>query len=254
MKSLRVAGLEKSFTDARRGEVTVFEDLNVSFETGSFVSVMGPSGCGKTTLLNVLAGLVEPDAGRILWDGEPVEPGEFSFAYVFQEPRLLDWKTVGENLEFALEAGGVPEGEHDDRIDATLRMVGLGAERDTYPLRLSGGMCQRVGIARALVVEPDVLLMDEPFSELDELTARRLRDDLIDLWQETGKTVVFVTHDISEAVFLSEKIYFLNERGQLFNEATVPVDHPRDFENQRLIEIERRLMNAFSENVTTNRV
>jgi len=251
--SLAATGLTKTFEDAQRGTVTVFEDLTLTFEAGAFSTVMGPSGCGKTTLLNVFAGLVEPDAGRVSVDGERVEPGDFSFAYVFQEPRLLDWKTVGENVAFALRASGVPESERDAIVDDVLALVGLREEIDTYPLRLSGGMRQRVGLARALAVEPDVLLMDEPFSELDELTARRLRDDLLDLWQETGKTIVFVTHDVGEAVFLSDAVYFLNERGELFEEATVPVGRPRTFGDPDLDEVERQLTETFFENVT-NRV
>jgi len=251
--SLSVTDLTKTFEDARRGNVTVFENLTVTFEGGAFSTVMGPSGCGKTTLLNVLAGLVDPDAGHVSVDGERVEPGDFSFAYVFQEPRLLDWKTVGENVAFALRANGVPESERDEVVASVLDLVGLREETDTYPLRLSGGMRQRVGLARALAVEPDVLLMDEPFSELDELTARRLREDLLDLWQETGKTIVFVTHDIGEAVFLSDDVYLLNERGELFEEATVPVGRPRTFGDRELDEVERRLTETFFENVT-NRV
>ncbi len=242
--TIQIENLSKSFQDGDR-RVVALDDVDMRIEEGSFTTIMGPSGCGKSTLLNVLAGLLSQDTGKIRRDGILTSPSDLPIAYVFQEPRLLDWRTVGENIEFAMKAQGVPSDEHDRRITDTLSMVGLGDERDSYPLRLSGGQRQRVGIARALSVDPDVLLMDEPFSELDEISAHQLRDDLIDLWQETGKTVLFVTHDISEAIYLSDKILFLDTEGHVFNRATIEHDRPREPDDPRLSEMETTLMDTF---------
>ena len=242
--TIQIENLSKSFQDGDR-RVVALDGIDMRIEEGSFTTIMGPSGCGKSTLLNVLAGLLSQDTGKIRRDGTLTSPSDLPIAYVFQEPRLLDWRTVGENIEFAMKAQGVPSDEHDRRITDTLSMVGLGDERDSYPLRLSGGQRQRVGIARALSVDPDVLLMDEPFSELDEISAHQLRDDLIDLWQETGKTVLFVTHDISEAIYLSDKILFLDTEGQVFNRATIEHNRPRKTDDPRLSEIETTLMDTF---------
>jgi NitT/TauT family transport system ATP-binding protein len=242
--SIRFEGLTKRF-DTEDGTLTVFDGLSFEVPLGSFTSIMGPSGCGKSTFLNVASGLYTPEEGEIRFGGDVVEPGDFDYAYVFQEPRLLDWLTVGENVAFALDARGVPESEHDERVEKYLEMVGLGGETDNYPQRLSGGMRQRVGIARALAVDPDVLLMDEPFGSLDEITARELRHDLLDIWTGTDKTVLFVTHDISEAVFLSDRVLFLNANGGLFNRATVDHERPRSFDDPDLLETEGELMETF---------
>ncbi|MES3160806.1 MAG: ABC transporter ATP-binding protein [Halorubrum sp.] len=246
--TIQIENLSKSFQDGDR-RVVALDDIDMRIEEGSFTTIMGPSGCGKSTLLNVLAGLLSQDTGKIRRDGNLTSSSDLPIAYVFQEPRLLDWRTVGENIKFAMRAQGVPSDEHDRRITDTLSMVGLGDERDSYPLRLSGGQRQRVGIARALSVNPDVLLMDEPFSELDEISAHQLRDDLIDLWQETGKTVLFVTHDISEAIYLSDKILFLDTEGHVFNRATIECDRPREPDDPRLSEIETTLMDTFFEHM-----
>jgi NitT/TauT family transport system ATP-binding protein len=243
--TLTVENLSKSFTGAGGERTEVLHDVSFEIEEGSFTSIMGPSGCGKSTLLNILAGLIPMDSGKITQNGTSIEPSELPFAYIFQDPRLLKWRTVEANIEFSLNAQGVPQAEHDDRIVESLEMVGLGDVREKYPLALSGGMRQRVGIARALAVEPEILLMDEPFSSLDEITARELREDIIDLWQETGKTIVFVTHDINEAVFLSDDILFLDTNGRLFNRTSIDFPRPRDFEDPELLAKEQALMSEF---------
>lgn len=227
------------------GPFTVFEGLDIGVEAGEFLTVMGPSGCGKTTVLNALGGLVPLERGTVRYDGEPIEPGAFSYGYVFQEPRLLDWRTVGENLAFALRGAGVPGPERGRRIEEWLERVGLSGEADSYPRELSGGMRQRVGVARALAVAPEVLFMDEPFSSLDDVTSRRLRRDLLDLWGETGKEVLFVTHDLREAVTLSDRVLFMGPDGSFFDEAAIPHGRPRDFDDPELGETERRLGERF---------
>jgi len=243
---LRIAGATKRF-EGSDGSVTVFEDLDLAVGDGEFVTVMGPSGCGKTTLLNAVAGIVDLDSGTVEFDGDPVEPGTFPFGYVFQEPRLLDWRTVGENVAFALDAAGVPDGERDRRIETALDRVGLGDQRAAYPRRLSGGQQQRVGLARALAVDPELLLMDEPFSSLDEVTARRARRDLLELWADTGTSVLFVTHDIGEAVVLSDTVVFMNGNGEIFEEAAIDRDRPRQFDDPALRETEASLTRTFFE-------
>ncbi len=249
MNTLEIENLTKTFEDAQRGSIHVFEDLSFDVEAGSFTTIMGPSGCGKSTVLNILAGLYQQDSGTIRSNGQVVDSRDLPFAYIFQEPRLLNWKTVGGNIKFALKAHNIPESEHEERITKSLKMVGLADEKDNHPLRLSGGMRQRVGIARAFAVDADILLMDEPFSELDELTARQLRKDVVDIWQETEKTIIFVTHSISEAVFLSDKIIFLNDKGEIFNEAEITIDRPRNIDDKELLELERDLMATFFDSV-----
>lgn len=242
MSRLQVAGATKRFDDGD-STVTAFENLDITVADGEFLTVMGPSGCGKTTLLNAVAGAVELDAGTVEFDGGPVEPG--SFGYVFQEPRLLDWRTVGENVAFALEAADVPPDERDRRVQRWLDRVGLADERRSYPRRLSGGMRQRVGLARALALDPELLLMDEPFSSLDEVTARRARRDLLEVYDDTGASVLFVTHDVGEAVALSDRVVFMDEAGQTFEEAVIPHDRPREFDDPALRETETELTRTF---------
>ena len=246
MSRLQIAGATKRF-EGPEGPFTVFEDLDLAVEDGEFVTLMGPSGCGKTTLLNAVAGIVELDAGTVEFDGRPVEPGELPIGYVFQEPRLLEWRTVGENIAFALRAAGIDPATHDRRIDTWLERVGLGEERDSYPKQLSGGMRQRVGLARALAVDPELLLMDEPFSSLDEVTARGARRDLLELWSETDTSILFVTHDATEAVVLSDRIVLMNDRGVLFEEFAVPHDRPRRVDDPAIHETQAELTRLFFE-------
>jgi NitT/TauT family transport system ATP-binding protein len=242
---LRIENATKRFDGT--DPITVFEGLDLVVDDGEFVTVMGPSGCGKTTLLNAVAGIVDLDGGTIRFGGEPVAPGAFPFGYVFQEPRLLEWRTVGDNIEFALEAAGVDEAERDRRIRTWLDRVGLADERDSYPRQLSGGQRQRVGLARALAVDPELLLMDEPFSSLDAVTARDARRNLLDLWAETGASVLFVTHNVREAIVLSDRVVFMNGDGELFDSVTIPHDRPREFDDPSLRETEVELTETFFE-------
>lgn len=241
---IEFSNLRKSFGEGE-DEFVVFDDLNFEIAEGSFTSIMGPSGCGKSTLLNVISGLIPPDDGEIRQGETPVKPGEFFYSYVFQEPRLLDWLTIGENIRFALRAQGVPPEDQSGRIYEYLELVGLEDKIDSYPQQLSGGMRQRVGIARALSVDPEILFMDEPFSSLDEFTAKELRQDLLDIWAETGKTIIFVTHNSSEAVFLSDSILILDGNGKLFDQVSVDVSRPRTIGDEALIATESSMMGRF---------
>lgn len=248
---IKFSNLRKSFDNG--GEpFTVFEGLNFEIMEGSFTSIMGPSGCGKSTLLNVIAGLIELDNGEIRRGGTPVEPGAFFYGYVFQEPRLLDWLTIGENIRFALRAQNVPPEDQSGRIYRYLELVGLEDKIDRYPQQLSGGMRQRVGIARALAVDPEILFMDEPFSSLDEFTAKELRKDLLKIWKKTGKTIVFVTHNSNEAVFLSDSILILDNNGELFDQVSVDVSRPRSIGDEALIETESTMMEGFFTHLEDN--
>ncbi|MGQ4557650.1 ATP-binding cassette domain-containing protein [Halobellus sp. GM3] len=247
--TLELRDIVKQFEKPGQGRILVLDGVDLDVEGGAFVSLLGPSGCGKTTLMNVISGLVEPDGGTMRRGGRDVSPEDLSLGYIFQEPRLLNWKTVGENIEFALEARDVPEGEWDGRTSRYLEMVGLGDEGDNYPTRLSGGMKQRVAIARALATEPEIILMDEPFSSLDEITARDLREELLDIWNQEQKTILFVTHDINEAVFLSDYIYMMNTNGEMFARREIEIDRPRQYDDPDIAQREAELYREFHEHV-----
>lgn len=249
MAKLNIDSVTKSFEDSDGNENLVLDQVSFEAKSGSFTSVMGPSGCGKSTLLNIIAGILEMDSGSIKIDDLPYRQEDLFCPYVFQEPRLLDWATVEENLKIVLEAQDVPKNEHDDIVAEQLAKVGLAGEEDKYPQQLSGGMQQRVGIARALAVPSDLVLMDEPFSSLDEITAAKLRQDLIKLWQETEKTVLFVTHDMREAIYLSDSIVFLAPSEGVFHKEEIGIPRPRDIDDERLLSKEAELMQVMSSRI-----
>jgi NitT/TauT family transport system ATP-binding protein len=237
-----VSELTKVFPDGQGGERTVLDRLSFEIASGAFICAVGPSGCGKSTLLNILAGLVEPSRGVVRFaDEERVgRVGARKIAYVFQQPRLLNWLTARQNVEFALQAAAVPRADWSRRSADAMRMVGLEQLLERFPLQMSGGQQQRVSIARALATDPDVILMDEPFSHLDEITASRLRRELVDIWTRTRRTIVFVTHSIPEAVFLADVILVLGS-GRLVEQFAVYAPRPRVEGSDQLFEIEREL-------------
>jgi NitT/TauT family transport system ATP-binding protein len=187
------------------------EDISTEIEPGEFVALLGPSGCGKSTLLRLLAGLDEPSAGEIIWN-QASRPGPGDVGFVFQDATLLPWADAAENVYLPLKLRGIKKAEAMPRVTAALTQVGLGDFMHARPKGLSGGMKMRVSIARALVSEPLLLLMDEPFAALDEFTRHRLQDDLHDLWRRTGKTIIFVTHSIYEASYLASRILVMSSR------------------------------------------
>jgi NitT/TauT family transport system ATP-binding protein len=209
----------------RTGTVAL-ADIDLAITPGSFVSLLGPSGCGKSTLLRIIAGLVAPSTGLIQWrDGKP--GGDIGF--VFQEPTLMPWASVWENVYLPFRIAGRHRADVASRIDATLASVGLQGFEKTYPRELSGGMRMRVSIARALVTEPRLLLLDEPFAALDEITRFKLNEDLLALWQRHGWTVIFVTHSVFESVFLSDRILVMTSRpGRIATDVAVDLAYPRD--------------------------
>jgi NitT/TauT family transport system ATP-binding protein len=218
-------GVGKIFANA----VIALEGLSLDVRSGEFVSLLGPSGCGKSTALRIIAGLSEPTSGRVAWlEGEAEAAGPRRIGFVFQEPTLMPWATVAANVRLPLKLAGT-EPDAQARVTAALERVGLAGFTGSYPRELSGGMKMRASIARALVTEPKLLLMDEPFAALDEITRFRLNDDLLALWQSLRKTVVFVTHSVFESVYLSQRIVVMTPRpGRVFTELVIDAPHPRD--------------------------
>jgi NitT/TauT family transport system ATP-binding protein len=229
---LEVRGCRQAYHKEASADLVVLDDVNLSLREGEMVALLGRSGSGKSTLLRIVAGLLAPTAGEVLWRDRPVEGPAEGVAMVFQSFALFPWLTVQENVELGLEARGVARAERENRAEGAIDMIGLGGFESAYPKELSGGMRQRVGLARALVVHPDLLLMDEPFSALDVLTAETLRTDLIDLWSEGKlpvKSVLMVTHNIEEAVLMCDRILvFSSNPGRVANELRVPFPHPRN--------------------------
>lgn len=225
---ISVANISKRY-ETEEGIITALEGVDLSVGAGDFVSIVGPSGCGKTTLLRLVAGLESPHSGRIRVGGDVVsEPGP-DRGLVFQEATLYPWRTVAENVRFALEVDDTSATAADRRVEELLSMVGLTDRAESSPAELSGGMKTRVGIARALAPDPEILLLDEPFSDLDVATREALQRDLLELWKRLDKTVLLVTHTVGEAVRLSDSVVVLQgEPGQVATVVDVDLDRPRD--------------------------
>jgi NitT/TauT family transport system ATP-binding protein len=225
---VRVDGVGKRFEGAS-GPVQALDGVSFDVAAGEFVCIIGPSGCGKTTLFRIIAGLEPATTGRVVLDGKRVDGPSTDLGLVFQEYHLFPWRTVAGNVGFGLERTGVATAERERRVRELLDMVGLDGFADTYPRDLSGGMKQRVALARALAVDPGLLLMDEPFGAVDAQTKKMLQDELLDIWQETGKTILFVTHDVEEAVKLADRVVVMaKEPGRVREVVDVPVERPRE--------------------------
>lgn len=229
---LQARGVRQSYHKGASADVVVLDGVDLSLREGEIVGLLGRSGSGKSTLLRIVAGLLRPTRGDVLWRGRPLSGPAEGVAMVFQSFALFPWLTVQQNVELGLEARRVPRAERERRAEEAIDLIGLGGYESAYPKELSGGMRQRVGLARALVTHPDLLLMDQPFSELDVLTAETLRTDLIDLWSE-GKlpvrSVLMVTHNIEEAVLMCDRILvFSADPGRVSSELRVPFAHPRN--------------------------
>ncbi|MGH3319052.1 MAG: ABC transporter ATP-binding protein [Streptosporangiaceae bacterium] len=224
-----MTGVKKTYVDPTGSSVEAIADVSGTVGAGRFVSLVGPSGCGKTTLLDIVGGLQRATAGRVTIDGKEVTRPHRGTAMVFQEDSTLHWRTVLENVAFGLEVAGVPRRERLDRSRAMIRLVGLADFEDRRPGQLSGGMKQRVAIARALALDPRILLMDEPFGALDQQTRMFIGQELLRIWEVEQKSVLFVTHDIHEAVLLSDEIWVFSARPARIREVvTVDLPRPRD--------------------------
>jgi NitT/TauT family transport system ATP-binding protein len=218
-------GVDKTFPSG----TAALKGLDLDVRQGEFISLLGPSGCGKSTALRIIAGLSEPSVGRVEWHDAPAAKREGRIGFVFQEPTLMPWASVFDNALLPLKLKGLASSEAAARVTAALDRVGLQKFAHAYPRELSGGMRMRVSIARALVTEPALLLLDEPFAALDEITRSRLNNDLLELWQALRTTVVFVTHSVFESVYLSSRIVVMAARpGRLFSEVAVDAPYPRD--------------------------
>ncbi|MPZ53294.1 MAG: ATP-binding cassette domain-containing protein [Acidimicrobiia bacterium] len=233
-------------------EVPAVEGVNLTIEKGAFACVVGPSGCGKSTLLTILSGLSTPQTGSVSIDGKSIyEDGRRTqhemprCAYLFQDSRLLPWRTVRQNLDIALRASDIPREQWDDTVTDLLRMLRIEAFADSWPLNLSGGQRHRVAIARALAIDPAFILMDEPFSTLDEVTARFLRQELLEVWRRTGSTILFVTHSIREAVYLADTVALMTKGpGRVLGIRDIDVERPRKYEDPKLAEIEGSIVDT----------
>jgi ABC-type nitrate/sulfonate/bicarbonate transport system ATPase subunit len=223
--------------------------VSFTVKEGEFLCLLGPSGSGKSITLNLIAGLLPPSAGEILLDGKPLGRTPLRYGYVFQQPRLFPWRTVEENLRFALRAETGRRVEREkERIDAILDLVNLTDYRHFYPHQISGGMQHRVAVARAYCREPTLLLMDEPFSSLDEITARHLRAELIQTWMKKRVTVLFVTHDITEAAYMADRVLLYTPKPtRVAREIPIGLPRPRRYGLPELFEVERVILETFEE-------
>ena len=243
------------FKSKDREPITALRGFNLEVGKGEFVSIVGPSGCGKSTFLNLLLGLIRPDSGEMTLAGSPISgPGQ-ERAMVFQEFGLLPWRTVRANVELGLELKGVASPERAQRATELITLVGLKDFEHHYPHELSGGMKQRVGLARALATEPEVLLMDEPFAALDAQTRDLMQTELLQIWERTKKTVLFVTHSIEEAAYLSDRVIIMTARpGRAKETLEIRLPRPRDYEMRltpQFNDIKSRIWDVLKEELTS---
>ncbi len=242
---VEIRGVDKTFATASGG-VVALQGIDLTIRAGEFVSLIGPSGCGKSTLLRIIGDLTGPSAGDVLVNGKPSHRARLDRDYgmVFQAPVLMDWRTVSRNVELPLEVMRYPKADRQARSKRLLDLVELGEFGDRYPWQLSGGMQQRVAIARAFAFDPALILMDEPFGALDEMTRERMNLELMRIWRETETTIVFVTHSIPEAVFLSTRVVVMSPRpGRVNRVVAVDLPQPRTFETRE----ERRYFELVTE-------
>jgi NitT/TauT family transport system ATP-binding protein len=240
---LRLRELSLSYTTSRGDRLLALDRMDLQVRAGEFLCVVGPSGCGKSTLLHLIAGLHAPTSGSVLVDDKPVEGAGTDRILIFQELGLFPWLRVGDNVEFGMKMNGVPKAERQERAEHYLRLVHLAQFKDSYIHQLSGGMRQRVALARALASEPDVLLMDEPFAALDAQTRDLLHDELERIWAETGRTIIFVTHNVREAVRLGDRVLLLTFRpGRIKREFNIHLPRPRHLEHVDVAQTAREIL------------
>jgi NitT/TauT family transport system ATP-binding protein len=230
---------------AEKSQVQALKNIKLSVSEGEFVSIVGPSGCGKSTLLYMLGGFVPPSSGRLLADGQPIVGPGIDRGIVFQEYALFPWLTVFDNISYGLEIAGMPTAKREEAVEHYVSLIGLKGFERRYPRELSGGMKQRVALARTFAYEPSILLLDEPFGALDSLTRETMQDELRRLWRTTGKTIVMVTHDVGEAVYLSNRVCVMSQRpGRIVEEFIIDLDRSGAREDVVLTEAYTAIHNA----------
>lgn len=246
MSNIIIKGLSKSF-ETPTGSIAILDNIDLTISEGEFVCLLGPSGAGKSVTLNCITGFLHPTAGSVIVDGTSVLKSAPHYGYVFQQPRLLQWRTVEENLRFALRAeSGRSVSNEAERIKSVLELVNLTGYEHFYPHQISGGMQHRVGIARAYIRDPGLLLMDEPFGALDEITARKLRSELVNTWLKDRRTVVFVTHDIIEACYLADRIVIYTPKPtRVASVINVDLPRPREYGSKEMHEVESEVLAVF---------
>lgn len=230
-------------TSHRYGDLLVHEKIRFDVRPNEFICICGPSGCGKTTLLDTLAGILKPTSGQVLIDGEIADPKRHSISFVFQEPSTFPWLTVRQNVATGLAIRGAGRAEIDRKVDEIIEVVGLRGAESFYPYQISGGMKQRVAIARAFATDADLILMDEPFVSLDQPTRERMQQEVLDIWKYRQRTVIFVTHNLEEAVFLGDRIVILSAKpGRVVADLPVTMARPRDPISAEFMELRAKCM------------
>lgn len=236
MPKLSVRNLSKSYSNGEHDEVEVLENISFNVHEGELLGIVGPSGCGKTTLLKIIAGLLEPDEGQVFIDGKEVHPGHNRVGYIFQQESLFPWRTVRQNIQFGLEVAHVDPTDMNNRVDEIIEIVGMEGLEDNYPHEISGGQARKTEMARSLVVSPDILVADEALSNLDAQTRNHLQEEILRIQKSTGSTIVFVSHNVDEAVFMSERILVLsNIPAKIIAEYNVEVPKPRNRASQECL-------------------
>ncbi len=240
-----IRGVTKIFNPGTESELTALDRVSLEVEPGSFISLLGPSGCGKSTLLRLVAGLEQATSGSLTLDGEEIRGPNYLRGLVFQDPTLFPWKTISQNIATGLDARGILAGKKD-KVDEYINLVGLKGFENVYPHQVSGGMAQRAALARALINHPKVLLMDEPLGALDAFTRMRMQTEILQIWESRGTTALFVTHDIDEAIFLSDRIAVMTPRpGKIKELIEVPLGRPRARNHPDFIRMRNKILQIF---------
>lgn len=247
MPGIVIEKLKKTYTDRNGNSTEALSDINLNVKEGEFLCILGPSGCGKSTLLEIIAGLQKPTEGKILVEDAEVKGASKDLGFVFQDASLFPWRTIKENIEFGLEVRGIKKAERNSLMEKYINLVNLKGFENKYPHQLSGGMRQRAGLARTLINNPKVLLMDEPFSAVDHLTRLQLQKEVTDIWEKEKKTVVFITHDVSEAVYLGDRVVLLSPRPSKIRKIfEIPVKRERSRDDSLIFEIESKIYRAIN--------
>ncbi|MHA1928881.1 MAG: ABC transporter ATP-binding protein [Candidatus Thorarchaeota archaeon] len=243
MPKLSVHNISKTYPNGEQGDTEVLDDISFDIKKGEFVALLGPSGCGKTTLLKIIAGLVEPDEGQIQIDDNEVDSGHSRVGYIFQQESLFPWLTVQKNVEFGLEIKDVPEDEREQRVNEMLRLVGMDGLENHYPSEISGGQARKTEMARSLITKPDILVSDEALSNLDAQTRNHLQDEFLRIWENTGSTILFVTHNVDEAVYTSDRIFVMsNMPARILAEFSIDIPRPRTRTSHECLDYRRKIL------------